>query len=709
MQEATEASVGGAFSGATFTYAGVTSRFFTRDGAFVVRTDGADGTLGEFPVRYVFGIEPLQQYLFEFPGGRLQALGIAWDTRPRERAGQRWFHLYPGERIRHDDPLHWTRPAQTWNLMCADCHSTGVRKNFDLPTGTYRTTWAEINVSCEACHGPGSRHVAWAENRAAGRGGKDQGDRGLLVDLRDRSAGVWRFEPDQPIARRSAPPSSQMQLETCATCHSLHTKLAVEPRPGAPLLDRLAPRLLDADAYHADGQILGEVYEYGSFVQSRMFRAGVRCSDCHDPHSLGLRAEGNALCSTCHRAEVYDTPKHHFHRPRSAGARCVECHMAARTYMVVDPRRDHSFRVPRPDQSVALGTPNACTGCHAGQPATWAAAAVARWYGPKPRAPHFAQALHAARARDAAAPRALTALAADHDQPAIARATALQHLADHPGPGSLPAIAGGLADPDPLVRRAALAALDGTPVPVRLQHAVPRLSDPVLGVRLEAARVLAPVPQRELSREQSVALRRAIDEYIRAQEAVGDFPAAHLNLGVLHQRRGDPDRAEAAYRTALRLVPEFVPAWLNLAELMRERGSEAGGERILREGLRAVPTAAALHHALGLALVRQQRPAEALPALARAAQLDPASARFAYVYGVALHSLGRPRPALMVLETVRRRYPRDPEILAALATISRDVGRYDDALRYAEGLAAAMPDDPRARRLVEEIRQTRNR
>ena len=373
MQPATPETVLGNFDQARVTHRGATSTFFRRAGKFFVRTEGPDGKPGEFEIAYTFGVEPLQQYLVPFPDGRLQALGLAWDTRPRAQGGQRWFHLYPDVTLRPPDPLHWTGREQTWNFQCAECHSTDLRKRYDLAANRYATTWAEVTVSCEECHGPGSAHVAWAEKRAAGTPYATPGANGLVVRL-GRGAGAWTIKDTQRgIAEWTGPPRSSAELDVCARCHARRRPI-VDPHPyGQPFLDTHVPALLDAPLYHADGQIQGEVYEWGSFVQSRMHHAGVTCSDCHEPHRATLRATGNAVCAQCHLPARFDAEGHHHHRPGSEAARCVSCHMPARTYMVVDPRRDHSFRVPRPDLSAALGTPNACTGCHRDRAPQWAA------------------------------------------------------------------------------------------------------------------------------------------------------------------------------------------------------------------------------------------------------------------------------------------------------------------------------------------------
>src|SRR5262249_38048524 len=268
-----------------FTHRDVTSTFLRRDGKFAVRTEGPDGKPADFDVAYTFGVRPLQQYLVAFPGGRLQALSIAWDSRPQTEGGGRWYALYPGERIRTDDPLHWTGREQTWNYQCAECHSTDLRKNYDLAANRYATAWAELPVSCEACHGPGSAHVAWARARPAGAPpAGSAAATGFPVRLA-HGDGAWEGkDPARGLAEWTGRPRDGAEVEACARCHARRRPI-VDPYPyGAPLLDTHQPALLAAGLYQADGQILGEVYEYGSFLQSRMYRAGVRCSDCHDPH-----------------------------------------------------------------------------------------------------------------------------------------------------------------------------------------------------------------------------------------------------------------------------------------------------------------------------------------------------------------------------------------------------------------------------------------
>jgi predicted CXXCH cytochrome family protein len=708
IQAAGDATVLGDFGDTRFAEGGVAATFFRRGRRFLVRTEGADGKPGEFEIAYTFGVDPLQQYLIPFRAGRLQALGIAWDTRPRAAGGQRWLSLYPGRRFAPGEPLHWTGREQTWNFQCAECHSTDLRKGYDPVADRYATTWAELPVGCEACHGPGATHVAWAEARGAGAAAASTATlpaAGLPVRL-GRGAGAWLEDPARGVATWTGAPRTTAEVDACARCHARRQAI-VEPYPyGAPLLDTHVPALLDPPLYYPDGQMRGEVYEYGSFLQSRMARAGVTCSDCHDPHAGALRAPGNALCTGCHPAARFDAPAHHRHRAGSEAARCVSCHMAARTYMEVDTRRDHSFRVPRPDLSDALGTPDACTGCHRDRPSAWAAERVATWRRAGAPAPaHFGPALDAGRRGLAGAERALAGLAADARQPAIARATALGMLPEFLGRASAPAVEAALVDPDPLVRMAATAVVEAFPPERRAALAGPRLRDAVRAVRLAAARALTAPPRPPLPEDRRADLDRAVAELVRSELVNAERPEARLNLARLHARLGRPAEAEAEIRAALRLDPRFVPALVARAELLlgQERAPEA--EEALAEALRIEPDGAEALHALALLRLRQGRQADGVALLARAVAARPDSVRLRYVYAVALQAAGEVARAVEVLEDAHRRRPADRDVLLALASFLAERGDARAALRYAEMLAALRPEDADVRRLVESLRR----
>ena len=706
MQIASDTAVLGDFADRRFVHGGITSTFFRREGRFMVRTDGPDGQLDDFEIKYTFGVRPLQQYLIELPGGRLQALSIAWDARPREAGGQRWFHLYPNEKIDYRDELHWTRRQQNWNYMCADCHSTNVRKNYNAAAARYATTWSEINVACEACHGPGSRHVAWAGATRAGQTSEARDPKGLTVLLRERRGVQWTVEPSSGNARRSVACTTAVELGVCAQCHARRSQITSDYAPGRPFLDHYLPALLTPPLYWPDGQQRDEVYTWGSFLESRMHAAGVTCSDCHEPHGQKLRAPGNQVCAQCHAPAKYATAAHHFHRSDGPGAECAGCHMPAARYMLIDPRHDHSLRVPRPDQSVALGVPNACTRCHADRKPEWAAAKAQAWYGRSPNGyQRFATAFHAAETGGGAV-RLLADIARDPREPDIVRTSAMAQFPrevarSHAG---MEAVKLALGNGDPLVRRAAVTALESLPPAERLTLALTPLSDPSRLVRIEAARVLAPIRPETLDQASRAAYERAAADFVAVQRTNDDRPEARTNLGTYFATRGRVTAAETELRAALALDPTFVPAYVNLADLYRAEQREPDVRRVLAEGLTTAPDDASLHYSLGLALVRAQRTTEALTHFARAAARAPDNARFVYTYAVSLHSTGKPREAIAVLDKALRRHPNDRDVLMALAAFNRDQGAFDQALRYAERLAQQYPDDPEARQLLAQLR-----
>lgn len=649
----------------------VTSKMFRRDGKFYVTTDNRDGQMETFEVKYTFGVRPLQQYLVEFPDGRVQCLPTAWDTEEK-----RWFHLYPKEPIPHDDVLHWTGPLQNWNYMCADCHSTNLQKNYRLADDTYHTTWSEINVSCETCHGPGSLHVELANQW------------GFFWDRR-HGYGLPRLKSDD----------SRVEIETCAPCHSRRRIVYPGHRPGAKFLDHYLPEILDNELYYADGQVLEEDYVYGSFIQSLMYAQGVRCTDCHDPHSMRLKFEDpksprpdvpdNRLCGQCHLPAQYDTVTHHHHPDDSQpGTRCVECHMPETKYMVVDPRRDHSLRVPRPDLTVSLGIPNACNLCHndasKGENAAWAAEQVVAWYGEPKGPPHFAHALAAGREGKPEGARLLADVARRRDHRPMIRASAISLLSHYQtGEAQFRAI-DGLKDPDELVRATSVRSLQYLPLPDLHDRLAPMLDDPVRAVRVEAARMLSAVPRRAFSQKDADAFDAALAEHLEGQEAVNDQPAAHLNLGVIYTNLGELELAEKAYRQALAMNPRFVPARINLAMLHDQQGNKAEAESQFRKAIEFEPDLAEAHYSLGLLLAEDDSRLDAASEfLGRAARLAPENARIHYNYGLALQRLGRADPAEQALKTAVRLAPGSTDYLHALAIL------YTQQMRWGEAKAVA--------------------
>jgi Flp pilus assembly protein TadD len=737
MDLATEETVLGDFNNVEFTRHGITSRLFRDGEKFMIHTEGPDGEMADFEVRYVFGIRPLQQYMVEFDRpadmpeheiARLQVLRISWDTESGE-----WIDVPPpdaDERLSPDDPLHWTGVAQNWNNMCAYCHSTDLQKNFDVSTLTYHTTFSEINVSCEACHGPASLHVQLAESRS------------LFWD-RKRGYGLVELKTDD----------TRTQIHSCAPCHSRRRVIYPDFRPGDDYYDCFHNELLDEATYYADGQIMDENYVFGSFIQSKMYHQDIRCTDCHNPHSLQLKHEGNKVCTACHQhsAAKYDTPAHHFHQSDSTGAACAECHMPETTYMEVDPRRDHSIHIPRPDLSVALGTPNACTRCHLSdarisdekratlaQYRDWIDAAragdeeiraelarldqwmldsVREWYQKDSWGDHFAFALEAGRRAEAGAEQRLADVARDRKLPGIARASAIRHRGLLRSAGDYEVEIAALRDDDPQVRWAAIGRLQdllplvgGRPldrqeqqrlvemVSPTVRHLAPLLDDPRRVVRAEAGRVLArlsaAVAAQLLNATQRQQLDRAIDEYIAGVLESNDRGGAHMELGVLYESMGRDALAEQAYRTAIRVEPGMTGPRSNLAALLDRRLEE---EVRRASGGPPTPRIAELQHELAELRGRETE------LLARDARLLPGSAGLQYRYGLALYLTGDHGAAEQALREACRLDPENDEFLQALVLFLDRHERYDEALQGAERLLEMRPRDPQYRRIQESI------
>ncbi|TWU14111.1 photosystem I assembly protein Ycf3 [Symmachiella macrocystis] len=617
MDLATPEFVLGDFNDTQLEHHGIVSKMQRRGDDYFVETQGPDGETAEFQVKYVFGYHPLQQYLTELERGQVQVLPVTWDTEEK-----RWYYANPDAPFGPDDPLHWTGSAQNWNHMCADCHSTNFAKNYDVKTDTHNYSFHEMDVSCEACHGPGSIHE----------------------ELANSSSLFWDRHYGYGLAKLKGP-NARAQLETCAPCHSHRQHIHPGFQPGEKFLDHFNLSLLEDHLYHADGQIDEEVYVYGSFLQSLMYRKGVRCTDCHDPHSTKLKFEGNKLCTQCHLPAKYDGPNHHHHKIGTDGASCVECHMPSKKYMVVDPRRDHSLRVPRPDLTVKIGTPNACNGCHTKpeESPQWAADKIVEWYGPKRRQdPHYGEIIDAGRKSAPSAVPKLAKLARNRNEGAIVRATAVSLLATRFNTAaSRTAVYKALEDGDPLVRTAALRLFEGWQPRTREEadeqkrRLAPLLKDASRLVRVTAARLLSGLPPGVLNSTESQDLAAALAEYQAGLNAHTDQSGVHLSLGLLYANQGKPQQSAEEYRTAIRLEPSVAGPRSNLAGLLEQQG-ETDEVRKLREeeaeilarDARLLPNNATIHYRLGLVNYLLGREEQATTALERAYVLDPTSPDF---------------------------------------------------------------------------------
>ena len=688
MQRPSAESVAGDFEDARVAFHGIETLFRSDGDGYVVETVGRSGARAAFPVRYVFGYWPLQQYLVARGDGALQAFDVAWDDRPRESGGQRWYHLQTEEEITPGHPFFWTGHAMNWASHCADCHSTNLVHTFDAKTERFGADYAEINVACEACHGPAAKHVRLARS-------------GTLSDASQagfqRRAGTrleWRFEPGNPIAQPHGDRSDR-DIDTCGGCHSLRTPLTADAG-GKPYHEAYRLELLDDVRYFPDGQIREEVYVLGSFLQSRMHVRGVTCVNCHEPHSGSLIAEGNGVCAQCHQADVYDASTHHHHAPGTAGSRCVDCHMPSRTYMGVDDRRDHSFPIPRPQLSAELGVPNACVGCHRDRDNAWAAATLRDWNA-TPEPPHWSQGYRELRRGDPGAAAELATTLENPDLSALVKASLLARAANLPSADLARLLPRWLADPDPLVRRGAVAGTLGLGGSARWALLADLLDDSHPSVRFELAIALADI-SRDMPPNAAPAAGKLLADYQRALTASAYLSASQNALARLDLQLGRPQAADRGYERALRMDPTSLPALVDLADLRRSQGREADAGALLERALAAYPESGVANVAFALHLVRSKRPEEALAPLSKALDAPDAEPRFAYIHAVALDSAGRRDDAVDALRRALERWPWDFSLLSTLV-LYLDDGALPEVQQHLDRLSRIAPDAPQTRAL----------
>jgi len=690
MLPAGPGSVLGDFDDVRVNFHGIETHLF-RDGArYRVTTAGADGKPATYTVAYTFGHYPVQQYLLDIGGGHLQALNVAWDSRAQGVGGQRWYHLRTEEKFDARSPFFWTRHLQNANSRCIECHSTGFDKNFDAETTAYATAWAEPGVGCEACHGPASRHLqlAAANKLSAADSGFERKPGKQLA---------WTFRGDAAIASPSAT-GDDAWVDACGGCHSRRASFA-NPDPLTAYHQQYRLALLEPGLYFADGQIDDEVFVMGSFLQSKMHGRGVTCGNCHDPHSGKTRIAGNGLCAQCHRADVYERTEHHHHAPDSAGAQCVDCHMPQRLYMQVDARRDHGFSLPDPWLSQSLGVPDACTGCHRDRDDAWAAAALAGW-GVKPRADSWAHTNRGLGRQDMRVFRAFSEDPAMLELAPIRQATLVASLAGFPTRGALEVAAGYLGAEDPLLRRAAVSAMQPFPAGLRWQMLSPLIGDPVKAVRFEVANRLADM-RPQLDGADAARLDRLLGEYRESLAYQADTPGGQLAIGSLEMRLGYPILAERAYKRALDIEPDFVPALLNLADLYRSLNSDDEAGPLLEHALRVAPDDPNAQQAMGLYLVRKGERDAALEHFAAAVEQPGAGPGNVYTYAVALDSAGRTADAIAAIAAASKRFPNTLELYYLQVSYMDKSGNTIGINKYLSLLDEVAGNNPRIRAWVE--------
>lgn len=707
MTEATNATVLGDFDGAGIQYNDILSRFEKRDDNYFVTTDNAEGEMQEFQITHTFGWEPLQQYLISFEDGRKQALNLAWDTRPETEGGQRWFNLYSEDDIEAGDLLHWTAFPFTWNTSCASCHSTNLQKNYDVVNNSFDTSWSEINVACEACHGEGSDHLGWsqAQNLSIENAGFP-----WSLD----TAGGWAFtELGNPIASRigadsslsangfsSADGSQPFEQQVCAQCHSLRTEL--QPFLGS-YHDAFQLSAIAEPLYHADGQIQEEVFVMGSFAQSRMHDMGVTCSNCHEPHSLNLLAEPNLVCAQCHLPTEYDTPEHHFHEMDTAGAVCVDCHMPASNFMMIDARRDHSIRIPRPDLSEQMGTPNACNQCHIDESIEWAADQFNSWW-PEIGTHYSEYLVESAQPETTRLSRLFSVLSEPETNP-IARSRVLQEIAQSDSASAYNAIRGYTRSDSVIERQGAIEALAAFPLEQTRGNLMPLLNDENLSIRLAVTRQLAALNMDQLNQNEQHQLAEAIEESEGILRSQLDSPGNAMQLSNLYSSIGNATQALEALDQALIIAPDWMPALINQAALLSNIGDEDGARASLRRAITTNPDQGAPYYSLGLSQIRTGERDAALVNLERAATLSQDNAQYNYVYGVALYESGQTQSGV---DQVLATYTSNPTLAyigIAAASYQIQIGQIEAAKVTSQLLQERTTGNPQVQQIAEYLGQ----
>jgi predicted CXXCH cytochrome family protein len=638
------------FNNQSVEHYGQKAHFFIKDERYQVTISYEDKIdtypVNTYQVKYTFGHFPLQQYLVETETGKLQVLPFAWDSRLEEKGGQRWYHNYSHEEIPRKDRLHWRQPLQNWNGMCADCHSDGLVREYDIEKNSFSSQFDNINVGCLSCHGDMSEHVtAYTDTTTK---------RKSIVDVTSikHPTGQWLRRIGEKTAHWHGEKRDNSFMDGCFACHALRAPLTDGIKPKEPFLDQFTPQLLASPNYHADGQIKEEVYVYGSFLQSKMFAVGVNCLDCHDKHTMKLKIEGNGLCLQCHGAEVYNVKDHHQHEQKSTGAQCVNCHMPENRYMGVDDRRDHSFKIPRPDISQAFGTPNACKKCHAGESNQWASDKLNEWHG-KPAAINLNKKyLMALNSGQALSLQQHFSIIADEKLDVISRATAIQLLSyttQMPNSAVLSAqqLVPYLTHDEPLFRLSAATVAKQLSSADKIKIVSPLLNDRYKAIRVAAARSLVST---DIADKDRLLFDKAFKALIHANEVNSWRGEGLANQGVLAMEMNDLAQTEESFKQAIKIEPYFEAGYINLADIYRAQQKPFLVASVLSKGIKNNPKSADLHYSYGLYFVRNKKLDKGIINFKKAMMLMPTNPQYAYTYILGLDGAGQSQQALTKLK-----------------------------------------------------------
>jgi predicted CXXCH cytochrome family protein len=621
-------------------------RFFTEKEQFWVEIGQTD-TPTRFRVEYTFGHYPLQQYLVKIGSGKLQVLPFSWDARPLNEGGQRWYHVYENEEIKTADRLHWQQPLQNWNGMCADCHSEGLKRNYASDNDTFDTKFDNINVGCVSCHGQMPKHSnaspaeSISENNLAAKG-------------------FWQRELQRRTATWQGPARDNSFMDSCFACHALRAPLTDGFTADNAFLDQFSPQLLLTPMYHADGQIKEEVYVYGSFLQSKMFANGVNCLDCHDSHTLKLKIQGNGLCLQCHSANTFNVESHLHHQADSEGAQCVNCHMPTQTYMGVDKRRDHSFKIPRPQLSATFDTPNACTQCHSEKTNEWASEHLKKWFGEPSTLSLSQHSLYQLMSGQSINLTEFKGVVNDKSIPVISKASAVQMIN----------LSGVVLEEDTLstlinsdhalIRVSAAQAASAASSQLKIKILSPLLRDKYKAVRVATARSMLGIT---LPEDIKANFNSAFAELMSAQQVNSWRGEGRANSAMIALELNQSEQAIAELTQAIQIDPYFEGSYLGLSEIYRQQNSSVKLEVLFKQALSVLPLSAAIHYAQALYLVRKQQHPVALASFKKAYDLLPQNNQYAYAYILSMDGQGQSKKALSTLKMIIKRYADKQNLL----------------------------------------------
>ncbi len=678
MSKANEETVRGDFNNVIIKLKNDTYRFYRENEKYMVEAPGPEGSLKKYQIAYTFGWEPLQQYLVDFGSGKYQVLHTSWDTEE-----EKWFIQFPEEKIKPTDWMHWTKQSMNWNTMCADCHSTNVKQNYISVADSFHTSWDVINVSCEACHGPGYKHIEFMNSKEANQATSNDIRKDLNLPLNSS-----QFE----------------EINTCAPCHSRREKLTNLYIHGDNFLNHYFPNLLHPPEYYPDGQIKDEVFVYGSFLQSKMYTEGVKCTDCHDPHTLKLKdtITDNKLCLNCHSLS-YNTSKHHFHKQNTEASQCINCHMAGRTYMGNDYRRDHSFRVPRPDLSIKFDTPNTCNNCHDNKSAAWSVQAIESWYGTV-RNSSYADKLLKSYGEKATALE-LKKWINDVNQPELVRATLIWYAGQFPTEKSMDILRQALQSEQAIIRASASKAIENLPLNLRQPLLIKAISDSVRAVRLPATRMLAALYINDGVLSKKPFFKKALQEYKEYLNTNKYFPEGQMNRGLYYEQQGKMEKAIEAYQKSLEINPEFNSARINLAYIYNGRSEHDKAEKLLRIVIAQEPKFGQAYYMLGLLLAEQNKFKSATHYFEQASELMPEYSRLFYNWAVALQTQNKSKKAELIYKKAISLEPENSDFIYGIITLYVQNKQYKKAHNYATKLLALNPTNSNIEQLLQTIEQ----